>query len=94
MIKFVEAYKHDETATRNLKISNKEYNKNENELLLFEELFYVSKNLRKEVIQSHHKESLQNHTDAAKSLEKVQRNYYFSNMRKQIEELTCNVYYR
>ena len=87
-IKFVEAYKHDEIATRNLKISNKEYNKDENELLLFEELLYVSKNLRKKVIQNHHEESLQNHTNAAKILEKIQRNYYFSNMRKQIKELT------
>ena len=87
-IKFVEAYKHDEIATRNLKISNKEYNKDENELLLFEKLLYVSKNLRKKVIQSHHEKSLQDHTDAAKTLEKIQRNYYFSNMRKQVEELT------
>ena len=58
-IKFVEAYKHDEIATRNLKISNKEYNKDENELLLFEKLSYVSKNLRKKIIQSHHEKSLQ-----------------------------------
>ena len=86
-IKFVEAYKHDEIATRNLKISNKKYNKNENELLLFEELLYVSKNFRKEIIQNHHDESLQNHTNATKILEKIQRNYYFSNMRKQIKEL-------
>ena len=47
----------------------------------------MSKNLRKEIIQSHHEKSLQNHTDAAKTLEKIQRNYYFSNMKKQIEEL-------
>ena len=95
-IKFVEAYKHDEIATRNLKISNKEYNKDENELLLFEELLYVSKNLRKKVIQSYHEESLQNHTNATKTLEKIQRNYYFSNMRKQIEKLIkkCDLYQR
>ena len=87
-IKFVEAYKHDEIATRNLETLDKEYNKDENELLLFEELLYMSKNLRKKIIQSHHEESLQDHTNAAKTLEKIQRNYYFSNMRKQIEELT------
>ena len=47
----------------------------------------MSKNLRKEIIQSHHEESLQNHIDATKTFEKIQRNYYFSNMRKQIKEL-------
>ena len=56
--------------------------------MLFEELFYVSKKLRKEVIQNYHDELLQNHTNVIKILEKIQRNYYFSNMRKQIEELT------
>ena len=86
-IKFVEAYKHDEIATRNLKISKKRYNQNENELLLFEELLYVSKNFRREIIQNHHEKSLQNHTSAAKTLEKIQRNYYFSSMRKQIKKL-------
>ena len=56
--------------------------------MLFEELLYVSKNLRKKIIQNHHDESLQDHTDAVKTLEKIQRNYYFSDMRKQIEKLT------
>ncbi len=65
-----------------------------NEILTFQNLIYVSTRCRQEMIDDHHKSMIYKHQDLNKIIERISRIYYFSKMRKQIEDIIrkCNVY--
>ncbi len=65
-----------------------------NEILTFQDLIYVSTRCRQEMIDDHHKSMIHEHQDLNKIIERIFRIYYFSKMRKQIEDIIrkCNVY--
>ena len=56
------------------------------ELLLFQELIYVSSAMRKKVIEQHHDNALAGHFGIDKMVELISRNYYFSQMRQKVEK--------
>ncbi len=64
-----------------------------NEILTFQDLIYVSTRCRQEIINDHHKLMIHEHQDLNKIIERISRIYYFSKMRKQIEDIIrkCNV---
>ncbi len=64
-----------------------------NEILTFQNLIYVSTRCRQEMIDDHHKSMIHEHQDLNKIIERISRIYYFSKMRKQIEDIIrkCNV---
>ncbi len=64
-----------------------------NEILTFQDLIYVSTRWRQEMIDDHHKSMIHEHQSSNKIIEKIFRIYYFSKMRKQIEDIIrrCDV---
>ncbi len=56
-----------------------------NEILTFQNLIYVSTRCRQEMIDDHHKSMIHEHQSSNKIIERISRIYYFSKMRKQIE---------
>ncbi len=64
-----------------------------NEILTFQNLIYVSTRCRQEMIDDHHKSMIHEHQDSNKIIERISRIYYFSKMRKQIEDIIrkCDV---
>jgi len=64
-----------------------------NEILTFQDLIYVSTRCRQEVISDYHKSMIHEHQDSNKIIERISRIYYFSKIRKQIENIIrkCNV---
>ncbi len=64
-----------------------------NEILTFQNLIYVSTRCRQEMINDHHKLMIHEHQDSNKIIERISRIYYFSKMRKQVEDIIrkCNV---
>ncbi len=64
-----------------------------NEILTFQDLIYVSTRCRQEMIDNHHKSMIHEHQSSNKIIERISRIYYFSKMRKQIEDIIrkCNV---
>ncbi len=64
-----------------------------NKILTFQDLIYVSTKCRQEMINDHHKSMIYEHQDLNKIIERISRIYYFSKMRKQIEDIIrkCNV---
>ncbi len=64
-----------------------------NEILTFQDLIYVSTRCRQEMINNHHKSMIHEHQSLNKIIERIFRIYYFSKMRKQIEDIIrrCNV---
>ncbi len=64
-----------------------------NEILTFQDLIYVSTRCRQEMINDHHKSMIHEHQNLNKIIERISRIYYFSKMRKQIEDIIrkCNV---
>ncbi len=64
-----------------------------NEILTFQDLIYVSTRCRQEMINDHHKSMIHEHQSSNKTIERISRIYYFSKMRKQIEDIIrkCNV---
>ena len=64
-----------------------------NEILIFQDLIYVSARCRWEMIDDHHKSMIHKHQESNKIIERISRIYYFSKIRKQIEEIIrkCNV---
>ncbi len=67
-----------------------------NEILTFQNLIYVSARCRQEIIDDHHKSMIHEHQGSNKIIERISRIYYFSKMRKQIEDIIrkCDVYVR
>jgi len=64
-----------------------------NEILTFQDLIYVSARCRQEIISDYHKSMIHEHQSSNKIIERISRIYYFSKMRKQIEDIIrkCNV---
>jgi len=64
-----------------------------NKLLTFQDLIYVSTRCRQEMIDDHHKSMIHEHQNSNKIIKRISRIYYFSKMRKQIEDIIrkCNV---
>ncbi len=64
-----------------------------NEILTFQDLIYVSTRCRQEMINDHHKSMIHEHQSLNKIIERIFKIYYFSKMRKQIEDIIkkCNV---
>ena len=64
-----------------------------NEILTFQDLIYVSTRCKQEMIDNHHKLMIHEHQSLNKIIERISRIYYFSKMRKQIEDIIrkCNV---
>ncbi len=64
-----------------------------NEILTFQDLIYVSARCRQEIINDHHKSMIHEHQSSNKIIERISRIYYFSKMRKQIEDIIrkCNM---
>ncbi len=64
-----------------------------NEILTFQDLIYVSARCRQKVIDDHHKSMIHEHQDSNKIIERISRIYYFSKMRKQVEDIIrkCDV---
>ncbi len=64
-----------------------------NEILTFQSLIYVSTRCRQEMIDDHHKSMIHEHQDSNKIIERISRIYYFSKMRKQVEDIIrkCDV---
>jgi len=65
-----------------------------NEILTFQDLIYVSTKCRQKMINDHYKLTIHKHQDLNKIIERISRIYYFSKMKKQIEDIIrkCNVY--
>ncbi len=65
-----------------------------NEILTFQNLIYVSTKCRWEIINNYHKLMIHEHQDSNKIIERIFKIYYFSKMRKQIEDIIrkCNMY--
>jgi len=65
-----------------------------NEILTFQDLIYVSTKCKQKIINNHHKLIIHEHQNLNKSIEKIFKIYYFSKIRKQIENIIrkCNVY--
>ena len=57
-----------------------------NEILIFQDLIYVSTRCRQEVIDDHHKSMVHGHQGSNKTIEKISRIYYFPKMRKQVKD--------
>ncbi len=64
-----------------------------NEILTFQDLIYVSTRCRQEMIDNHHKSMIHEHQSSNKTIERISRIYYFSKMRKQVEDIIrrCDV---
>jgi len=65
-----------------------------NEILTFQDLIYVSTKCKQKIINNHHKLIIHEHQNLNKIIEKIFKIYYFSKIRKQIENIIrkCNVY--
>ncbi len=65
-----------------------------NEILTFQDLIYVSTRCRQKMINDHHKLMIHEHQDSNKIIKRIFKIYYFSKMRKWIENIIrkCNVY--
>ncbi len=64
-----------------------------NEILTFQDLIYVSTRCRQEIIDDYHRSMIHEHQGSNKIIERISRIYYFSKMRKQVEDIIrkCDV---
>ncbi len=64
-----------------------------NEILTFQDLIYVSTRCRQEIISDYHELMIHEHQSSDKIIERIFKIYYFSKIRKQIENIIrkCNV---
>ncbi len=64
-----------------------------NKILTFQNLIYVSTRCRQEIISNYHESMIYEHQDSDKIIERISRIYYFSKIRKQVEDIIrkCNV---
>ena len=69
-----------------LKKSIKEFEKINKDLLLFQELIYVSEHQQKNVIQMYHNKSLEEHHEIHKTIKAIFWSYYFSHMQEKIKK--------
>ncbi len=64
-----------------------------NEILTFQDLIYISTRCRQEIINDYHESMIHEHQELNKIIERISRIYYFSKIRKQVEDIIrkCNV---
>ena len=58
-----------------------------NEILTFQDLIYVSTRCKQEIISNYHESMIHEHQNSNKIIKRISRIYYFSKMRKQIENI-------
>jgi len=58
-----------------------------NEILTFQDLIYVSTRCRQEIINDYYESMIHEHQNSNKIIEKISRVYYFSKIRKQVEDI-------
>jgi len=58
-----------------------------NEILTFQDLIYVSTRCRQEIINDYYESMIHEHQNSNKIIEKISRIYYFSKIRKQVEDI-------
>ncbi len=65
-----------------------------NEILIFQDLIYVSTRCKREITNDYHKSMIHEHQNLNKIIERISKIYYFLKMRKQIKDIIrkCNVY--
>ena len=70
--------------------------KKEKGLLLFQGLIYVSVSLQQKLIEESHFNKIHSYQRIDKIIEQLTRTYYFSHMRKKVEEIVqkCNICWR
>ena len=69
-----------------LKKSTKEFEKINKNLLLFQELIYVSKHQQKDIIWIYHNKLLEEHCKIHKIIKAISQSYYFSHMWEKIKK--------
>ena len=69
---------------------NKKITKDNKGIVYMHNLIYVSKNIRNEVMALHHNLPLYGYPGTEKTVEKIVWNYYFSNLRKTVQEYIKN----
>ena len=81
---------------RVLKKSIKEFKKINKDLLLFQELIYVSEHQQKDIIQMYYNEPLKEHHEIHKTIEAIFQSYYFSYMQEKIKKYMnkCDLCYK
>ena len=67
-----------------LKKSIKEFKKTNKDLLLFQELIYVSEHQQKDIIQMYHNKLLEEHYEIHKIIKAIFWSYYFSHMQEKV----------
>ena len=86
--------KNDKLAQQVLQnIRDHESFKKEKGLLLFQGLIYVPVSLQQKLIEKSHFNKTHSHQRIDKTIEQLTRTYYFSHMRKKVEEIVqkCNI---
>ena len=86
--------KNDKLAQQVLQnIRDHESFKKEKGLLLFQGLIYVPVSLQQKLIEESHFNKTHSHQRIDKMIERLTRTYYFSHMRKKVEEIVqkCNI---
>ena len=79
-------YLKNKQAQRVLKKSTEEFKKINKDLLLFQELIYVSEHQQKDIIQIYHNKLLEEHCEIHKTIEAIFWSYYFSHMQEKIKK--------
>ena len=79
-----------------LKKSIKEFEKINKDLLLFQELIYMSEYQQKDIIWIYHDKSLKEHCEIHKIIKVIFRLYYFSHMQEKVKKYVnkCNLCYK
>ena len=69
---------------------NDKISKNDKKIVYMHNLIYISKNMRNEIMASHHDLPLYRHLGTEKTAEKIAQNYYFLNLRKTVQNYVKN----
>ena len=69
-----------------LKKSIKEFKKINKDLLLFQELIYMSEHQQKDIIWMYHDEPLEEHCEIHKTIKAISQSYYFSHMWEKVKK--------
>ena len=79
-----------------LKKSTKEFKKINKDLLLFQELIYVSEHQQKDIIWIYHDKLLREHYEIYKTIKAIFWSYYFSHMWEKVKKYMnkCDLCYK
>ena len=58
-----------------------------NEILIFQDLIYVSTRCKQEIINNYYESMIHEHQESNKIIERISRIYYFFKMKKQVEDI-------